>query len=101
MAALARDPVPSLRACSREQVVDREVRVTHDLPEQPTSEVTASVYGHRHPSPIDVPQDDVAAALSNGHEASPLEDADDLAARERRKARAHTATRILVAPTSW
>jgi hypothetical protein len=31
----------------------------------------------------------------------PLENADDLVARESRQAWAHTATRTFVAPTSW
>jgi hypothetical protein len=69
--------------------------------EETPAERASGMNGNRRAASIDVPQNDVTPALPDGDEAVAVEDGKHLPPRQGREAWAHTATRTLVALTSW
>jgi hypothetical protein len=87
-------------ALSRE-IVQRDVGVAHDLSEQPSAERASRMNRHRRAPSIGMAEDHVTTALPDCNETVATEDGEHFLPRQGREARAHTATRTFVAPTSW
>ena len=83
------------------EIVHGEVGVPHDLPQESPAERPARVHRHRRSTAISMAEDHVATALTDCDEAMAVKDRKHLLPAQSRQVRAHTATRTLVAPTSW
>jgi len=76
------EPYPSWVLPS--EIVHGEIRVPHDLPEQPSAERAPRVDGYRRAAPVAVAEDHVAPALPDWQEAVTTEDGEHLLPRQDR-----------------
>ena len=94
-----------LEPCSTEmlpkQILHRHIGVSHDLSQEALAERPSGMEWHRRPASIGMTEDDVAPTLSDGEEPVAVQDVQHLLPCQGREARAHNATRTLVAATSW
>ena len=92
--------MPCIHGLDLEKILNGQVSVSHDLPQQTAAEIAICVNGNRYSTTIGMAQNDVRPALADLPEPTALQDGDNVFRTAGWQSRRHTATRTLVAPTS-